>query len=432
MTNFDKAYVQTIKLLEERFPKSREDIYVVRDTTGTIVVVLDDNALSKDGCGSLARELHSSLGRYSDGENRVLLRRSDLIDAEDILNSVDKVATTSPNIWLIDRTLTNQDWIRPTLRTIPRIPTAVAYSVKGGVGRSTALAVAAWHLARLGRHVLVIDLDLEAPGIGTMLLQNPPQTGLVDWLVEQLNGRPDRALLQSAIGESAVNSATDGSVRVLAAYGTETKNFISKIGRIYAPSVSENGKILGLAERLDELLNEVLLLDNAPEVVLIDSRAGMHDIGSAVVTRLGAEVFLFARNDPQDWWAYGEIFDHLRLSASVAKGMGDDNDLRWKLKMVAAQTLPRDDFRRKWINDSYEAWAKFYDSEADGSVDFQPEVFDRDAKEAPHFPLFVNFELAFRSLPLNQPDALPDWEFARGIFGDFIDGLERQLFPNET
>jgi len=39
------------------------------------------------------------------------------------------------------------------------------YSYKGGTGRSMALANVAWVLASNGRRVLVIDWDLEAPGL---------------------------------------------------------------------------------------------------------------------------------------------------------------------------------------------------------------------------------------------------------------------------
>jgi MinD-like ATPase involved in chromosome partitioning or flagellar assembly/Tfp pilus assembly protein PilF len=44
------------------------------------------------------------------------------------------------------------------------------YSFKGGVGRSLALLNVAYTLAGRGRHVLVVDMDLEAPGISTFLL----------------------------------------------------------------------------------------------------------------------------------------------------------------------------------------------------------------------------------------------------------------------
>src|SRR5262245_4309869 len=39
------------------------------------------------------------------------------------------------------------------------------YSYKGGTGRSMALANFAWILAAAGRRVVVIDWDLEAPGL---------------------------------------------------------------------------------------------------------------------------------------------------------------------------------------------------------------------------------------------------------------------------
>jgi MinD-like ATPase involved in chromosome partitioning or flagellar assembly len=41
------------------------------------------------------------------------------------------------------------------------------YSYKGGVGRTLALADVAVHLARMGRRVLMVDWDLEAPGLDT-------------------------------------------------------------------------------------------------------------------------------------------------------------------------------------------------------------------------------------------------------------------------
>ena len=46
------------------------------------------------------------------------------------------------------------------------------YSYKGGVGRSMALLNAAYALIARGRHVLVLDMDLEAPGVSGFLQRN--------------------------------------------------------------------------------------------------------------------------------------------------------------------------------------------------------------------------------------------------------------------
>jgi cellulose biosynthesis protein BcsQ len=43
------------------------------------------------------------------------------------------------------------------------------YSYKGGVGRSLAVMNVAYTLAGWGRHVLMVDMDLEAPGISSFL-----------------------------------------------------------------------------------------------------------------------------------------------------------------------------------------------------------------------------------------------------------------------
>jgi|GEM_PF-1500188 len=61
------------------------------------------------------------------------------------------------------------------------------YSYKGGVGRSLALLNTAYVLSSWGRHVLIVDMDLEAPGIGGFLtrlgeLSPPPAGDLVDLL----------------------------------------------------------------------------------------------------------------------------------------------------------------------------------------------------------------------------------------------------------
>jgi len=75
-------------------------------------------------------------------------------------------------IRVMEQRIVGQDWLQTPAPSVapPAAPRIVFASLKGGVGRSTALAVVAANLARCGRKVLVVDLDLEAPGIGTMLL----------------------------------------------------------------------------------------------------------------------------------------------------------------------------------------------------------------------------------------------------------------------
>lgn len=434
MVMFDDVLRIAKAALLDQFGEHVPETYIVRDTTGAIVMVLPDDSLKNSEWDRLAQRLHTDLEQYSPGLRRVLLKQSDLIDRDDVIQSPDKVnALGITGVYLIDRLVTNQDWLRAPVMLTPPVPTAVAFSVKGGVGRSTALAMLAWYLSRQGKRVLVIDLDLEAPGIGSILSSELPKFGLIDWLTEDLNGRADRALLEQCVANCPIDLDTDGIISVIPAYGRSTENYVSKLGRVYMPSVNESGEMVGLAEKLTKLISVGATLAFAPDVILLDARAGLHDIGSAAVTRLGAEALFFARNDAQNWWAYAQLFDHLRNAKSVQHGMGSDNDLRWRLKMVAAQTEPREDSRKAWIQASYEIWNRFYDDEtASSNGGFEPQVFDRFSAEAPHYPFFVNFDPAVRSLSLTSPDAKPDWAFIQGVFGEFFEGVRARLWPTET
>ena len=66
---------------------------------------------------------------------------------------------------------------------LPRVPSTIRdtnrftlYSVKGGVGRTTTAAVLAWQLAHNGQRVLVVDLDLESPGLSSAMLSHISST----------------------------------------------------------------------------------------------------------------------------------------------------------------------------------------------------------------------------------------------------------------
>ena len=399
----------------------------------------EDMSLAKSMC---CRIKLAPLVIYSLGDKQVLLRQTDLIDPSDVLESPDRIRLTEArNTWLVDRLQTNQDWLREPLVKHPPIPTAVAFSIKGGVGRTTAFALWAWSLARLGKNIILVDLDLEAPGVAGLLLdeERQPDYGLVDWLVEALLGQPDETLLQECLSECALSSKEPGRIRVLPAFGKKTKDYINKLGRIYMPTyAAEMGQFSGLAERLLLLLEQLAGLSDRPDAVLLDARAGLHDIGSAAVTRLGAEVFLFGRDDYQAWQAYRQLFRHLSKARSVSLGMADD-DLRWRLKMIGAQIEPTESAELRFKDTSYEVWSELYDDGVTIEEEEKlrdsgkpiPQVFERKDESAPHFPLFVQFDPRVRSFDLINQENRPDWSVIETAFGDFFSGATLCLFPEE-
>ncbi len=75
------------------------------------------------------------------------------------------------------------------------------YSYKGGVGRSMALLNMAYYLHARGRHVLIVDLDLDAPGASGFLQRN-------DELLHE-NGKRDVIDILGAVVETARTVSTE-------------------------------------------------------------------------------------------------------------------------------------------------------------------------------------------------------------------------------
>ena len=77
------------------------------------------------------------------------------------------------------------------------------YSFKGGVGRSMAAANVAYKLASWGRDVLLIDADLESPGLSRFFADevaaNPPQGGTLEFMLEVKSSTWLTSMVSSAL-----------------------------------------------------------------------------------------------------------------------------------------------------------------------------------------------------------------------------------------
>ena len=172
--------------------------------------------------------------------------------------------------------------------------TTTFYSFKGGVGRSMALVNVAVELANRGRGVLVVDFDLEAPGLDTFDVTTPRDQvpGMVDFVSEYLNSgqAPDAARF---ISETPTDFGDAGGrlwIMPSGRHATYAKR-LNQIdwGVLYA---ERDGYLLfeDLKEQWRQAIN--------PDYVLIDSRTGHTDIGGICTRQLpDAVVILFLPNE---------------------------------------------------------------------------------------------------------------------------------------
>jgi cellulose biosynthesis protein BcsQ len=334
---------------------------------------------------------------------------------------VDVDNTTHPalTINLLDRQVIGQDWLNAARTTRPdgSPPRVVFYGLKGGVGRSTALAMLAYGLARQGKKVLLLDFDLESPGLSGLLLpaDRVAGFGLVDWFIEESIARPDgerqRAqdeLMRDLVTDSPLGDATDhGRIRIATAMGQGETAYLAKLARVYADIPTAQGPER-FAQRMVRLV-ETLERQEQPDVVLIDSRAGLHDLAAISIATLADLALLFATDSEQNWQGYGQLFQHWQQHPQVCRMV------RERLRLVRA-LFPETDQRlrsERFQMHAYDLFAQhLYDiiepkPEADGAKrpDDDADLFSfaLNDDDAPHSPLTVRWNARFMEFdPIGQ------------------------------
>ncbi|NGZ06397.1 MAG: P-loop NTPase [Magnetococcales bacterium] len=435
---FDEASSRALEVLQEwreeagelSCPNIKEALAIlVRDVHGRCGVVLSDRGVRMGSLDTLRERLRQALGPHALPDQAVLLTPAEHVAAHAVWSDPALVRVGEDGcFWLLDRLQTNQEWLVSPLRTQPVVPLGVGYSIKGGVGRSTALAMLALAMARAGRQVVVLDLDLEAPGIGEMLLAEPdrPERGVIDWLSEALIGNLDH-LLEDMVGEATAREYFDtfGKLWVIPAAGVKTREYMNKLGRVYMPTYDPgSGRMQRLAYRLDQLLGQITERLH-PDVVLLDARAGLHDMGAAVVTQLGAQVFLFSRDDAQSWRSLEYLLVHLQRSRQI--GIRDeDSDLRLRMKMVASMMEDFGTSLRVWKERAYDVWNCLYDR-----ADDTPYGFSATDDAAPHHPLVVGFTPFVRKTALNHKEIREQWDLLFPAFQGFVEQAQMLMFIQE-
>jgi len=312
---FDDSLPALARVVSEQLgPQALRTGVTLRDTMGRLAFFADKH-LDDATIERLSAHLRAALGAYARSD-RIVAGVDDFGVASILKDpSVQTIRIGSDVLRLLDRRLVGADWLRPPSPAALPPPRFVFASLKGGVGRSTALAVAAAHLAARGQRVLAIDLDMEAPGLGAMLLDQDtvPEFGLIDALVESGLSPLDDTFLADLVGPSEVADRR-GRIDVIPAFGRRSlKNpgeVLSKIARAYAEHIREDGTV---ATILDEVRSLVSRFSDSKryDAVLIDSRAGLHETTAAAVLGLGAEVFLFGLDEPQTFQGYAALFAHL-------------------------------------------------------------------------------------------------------------------------
>lgn len=419
MTRFDEILPKLTEIFERHRESIRELGFIVvnRDLNGRICLVMSEAHKGEETLERLAEEIHNDLQPHAFPPERLVLFEEDIerfIEKECAFPLSDDIE----NVLIMDRLALEGNWGEIATETT-KPPRIVFYSMKGGVGRSTALAVTAWDLAERGFRVMSLDLDLESPGLSTSLLPKDrrPSFGVTDWLVEDLVENGD-AVLGSMVATSDLSR--NGEILMVPAHGADPGEYVAKLGRIWMPKVTEEGGREPWFRRLARL-SKALEEKWKPDVILIDSRAGIDEVASTCLTDLGASlVLLFAVDGDQTWSGYRILFQHWRRVGAVRQ-------VRERLQMVGAM-IPETGTLDYLQGLRERAWDLFseelYDEIPPGNLEEDLWNFDLADETAPHWPWRVNWHRGFSALRsvhgrLQEIDAT----LVTAVFGNLLAGV---------
>ncbi|WP_324190154.1 KGGVGR-motif variant AAA ATPase [Nocardia cyriacigeorgica] len=425
------------------------DVLVVRDVLGRFALVVDDrgNEVSADQVTAWSERMASELQRYA--VDRPLLLASGLFSAEDLLGS--ERAHLDPSrippdgcgkVKFLDNTVVGEDWAQVSTPAVEtdgsRTHRTALYGFKGGVGRTTATAVLARHLADEGHVVLVVDLDLESPGAGPLLAAGAllPLDGIVDQLVESAVDNASGLDLVAPTGyEPRVGR---GELWVAPARGRGSKNvpysYVDKLNRVYAdiPGMDFADRLAAAVRACEDAVVYQGESGRRPDVVLLDSRAGIHDIAAVAISRLCDLALLFGADNSQTWSGYGDLFAAWHSS-------GQARVIREKLRMVASMVpdspqRPMGAYLESFREHSWECFSILYDDDVPKPETGQliPGAFSPALEDdsAPHHPIPILFEPGLVGLDADNAVGWQDRAFVQAAYRDFLFTATRLITAN--
>lgn len=265
------------------------------------------------------------------------------------------------------------------------------YSFKGGAGRSTALAATALQLAAAGERVAVVDADLDAPGVGSLLAGRDgtvASSGVVDYLLERRVGGDGNPL---DVGDYHHRHVTDsaasaGDILVFPA-GTFDGRYVEKLARVdygAPPDGSEHPFV--------SLLKQVRR-DLEPDWILVDARAGLGEVSGFLTGGLCHLHVVLGTLADASWRGLERILD--RIGGDRVRGGRPQAEC-----LIAAAMVPRSDQQQfgdlveRFKDRAREVFSEYY--YADPAEIESPDYFwtldDMDSTEAPHIPVVLPYE----------------------------------------
>ncbi|HBH00386.1 MAG TPA: hypothetical protein DDZ42_00490 [Candidatus Rokubacteria bacterium] len=287
--------------------------------------------------------------------------------------------------WSID--IEEVIWSAPGSESPSGPPVVVFYSFKGGLGRSTALAAFAIQRARLGERVVVVDFDLDAPGIGGLLsVDGEGRTaawGCIDYLLERPFGPVPIDDYYHVCRREPITGR--GEIFVVPS-GRLNDDYLPKLARLDLEPPPETNR-LPLLTMLDDLRHHI-----SPAWILLDARTGFSESAGLLLSGFAHLHVLFAALSEQNWEGLRRILRRLGASrllrersqaeCLLVQSMVTNHPELAKMAVERFRSKAQDEFSENY----------YAEAPSPPEEDRLWHVGDLDSEDAPHVPISLTYE----------------------------------------
>lgn len=353
------------------------NVTLIRDVYGKVSYLLDNaESVSETEEADLKEMISRDMGAYFSGRIYWKKPLGSLMHAAKRIKPMIDIIEAERQEWkrtdgilfyLSERSIAKKAWINKlqTQESVWPYEEAVGdngtkvvsfYSFKGGMGRTTALAGVVLTLAKRGKKVVMVDTDIEAPGLATLFFEEDAiERGVLDYLIEheiQNGGRIEDYMLD--VQDPALLEEEDGQLYLMPA-GKVDAQYLQKLARIDYQDNKENHLRDSLTALLKDIRNRY-----HPDYIFVDARAGFHDLGGVAVAQLPHGAVLFGNDSRQSWDGIVQVL------RTIAEGHTEDFPVMIVDTMCPKQTSPAFAAAREhFIQKSYTVCVEnYYDTDS--------------------------------------------------------------------
>jgi hypothetical protein len=291
---------------------SIKKIFIIRDALCTISFVIECPPEDAKAITQMIKEQWFQYEEYGETENfrewlGGIFINDDSFDlfAEELKHRDLTLEKGAKNIPWLEEALHLEDWNHDK-NTAPHKKGAKVisfYSYKGGVGRTTLAAMISLLCAAKNKKVVVVDTDVEAPGLGFQFFGESGKAtyqtaGFLDFMLypyQDLEPDKQKKFKQTFITEFFIQNQHDLPNILLmpvAKLDIDSQCGDNITSDAYEQKLSRLNVLQGGQEKIQlllDLINEIF----KPDLVMFDLRTGITDIGGILTKKEGSDFFVF-------------------------------------------------------------------------------------------------------------------------------------------